>query len=418
MSGSTLHAAILLVGFFVGVHSGSIVRIPNTDTGASSMNTSSVNLGQETTSGCRKAYPTGARTDFVSVDDPIIGLIDRRFRIFVPQSYDSFQPTAVVLDFHGYYDTAEGQEEATGFKVVGNRYNFITVYPHGLDDTVIPGQQANSWNAVGTIDSPGKFGPTCNWTNAPKNFYPCHSSCEKIHGCRSWFDADGCDCGTCADDILYVQKLLDKLEDELCIDTERVFLAGMSMGAMMVYELATNPSIAKRFAAAVPTAGAPLVGFNNPPPFPFPVMDIHGVLDDVIPSNISNGHGRGADGSVLSEDGFYYTVTADILQVWADANGCTGKTGHEHYKTPFDGTDDFYCWHPHGTNCKVGRKKDKKNRETTGTIATPWNLLLRCVAAGQQTAPQYAQNSHSLLMCVSRASSHLRVCPFPNRLPS
>lgn len=101
-------ASTLLVGLVLGAHGGSIIVHTANNTGRS-LNASE-STEKETSPGCRKAYPTGARTDFVSVDDPIIGLIDRRFRIFVPESYDSFQPTAVILDFHGYYDTAEGQE--------------------------------------------------------------------------------------------------------------------------------------------------------------------------------------------------------------------------------------------------------------------------------------------------------------------
>ena len=61
--------------------------------------------------------------------------------------------------------------------------------------------------------------------------------------------------------------MLDKLETELCIDTAKVFLTGMSNGAMMVYELATHSAaVANRFAAIAPVAGSPLLGYGKVPP--------------------------------------------------------------------------------------------------------------------------------------------------------
>ena len=71
-----------------------------------------------------------------------------------------------------------------------------------------------------------------------------------------------CDCATCADDVLFVEMLLNELERTLCVDTTRVFLTGMSNGAMMVYQLAQS-RIASRFAAVVPVSGSPLLGFGT-----------------------------------------------------------------------------------------------------------------------------------------------------------
>jgi hypothetical protein len=145
---------------------------------------------------------------------------------------------------------------------VADEKNFIAVWPQGLDDTVIAGQQAFSWNSVGTVESPGPNGDTCKWVErGVANGYPCHTSCRSSRGCRDSYDAGSCDCATCADDILFVEVLLDELERTMCVDTNRVFLTGMSNGAMMVYQLAQS-RIAARFAAIVPVSGSPLLGFG------------------------------------------------------------------------------------------------------------------------------------------------------------
>eukprot|EP00040_Diaphanoeca_grandis_P013413 m.67800 g.67800 ORF g.67800 m.67800 type:complete len:396 (-) comp23871_c0_seq1:51-1238(-) len=298
------------------------------------------------TAGCGKTRAVGRTTRYVSVDDPLAGLIQRKYNIYIPKNYDPAIPTPIVYDFHGYYGTAENQEEQSGFQRVAEKYYFIVVWPQGMDDTVLPFQQASSWNAHGVTASPGPLGPTCNWTDAPSNYYPCHKSCRTTRGCRSLVTAAGCDCGTCANDETYVTKMMDDMEKTYCIGTSRVYATGFSMGAMMVYTLAATQGIGERFAAVAPTAGSNLLGFNYPPVKPMPVLDIHGSKDDIIPSNISNGHGEGADGSALSQDGYYYHTTSQVMKVWADTNGCGGTPAQ--YFTKFDGVTDLYCWSEFG----------------------------------------------------------------------
>jgi len=139
---------------------------------------------------------------------------------------------------------------------------------------------------------------------------------------------------------------MDDMEKTFCVSTPRVYATGMSMGAMMVYTLAATQGIGQRFQAIAPTAGSNLVGFNDPPVKPMPVMDIHGTKDDVIPSNVSNGYGQGPEGSAISEDGYYYKTTTDVLKLYADANACKGNANQ--YVTEYDGDTDLYCWNQYG----------------------------------------------------------------------
>eukprot|EP00039_Didymoeca_costata_P019040 m.335996 g.335996 ORF g.335996 m.335996 type:complete len:387 (-) comp17730_c0_seq1:1385-2545(-) len=300
-----------------------------------------------------KYTPKNGRTEeiMIEVNDSAAGLINRTFRVYTPINYDQFQPFPLVVDFHGYYDNSSVQEEQTGWKLIADKYNIVVVWPNGLDDTIgkLFGTdlQAFSWNAAGTTASPGPLGITCNWTKSPSNHYPCHATCMQVRGCRNLFDAGGCDSTTCSNDELYTELFLNWMEDAYCLDLDRVHVTGMSNGAMMTYDLVTaSAKIAPRIASIVPFSGSLLVGFNNPPLRRMAVMDVHGIEDDVIPANVSNGHGKGPHDSILSEDGFYYTSTADVMKAWATKNGCSGAK--EHYPTEFDGDTDLYCWSPYG----------------------------------------------------------------------
>jgi poly(3-hydroxybutyrate) depolymerase len=260
----------------------------------------------------------------------------------------------MVIDFHGYYDTGPIQEEQSGIKAIADEYNFIAVWPNGLDDTVVAGFDAFSWNAVGTVNSPGPLGDTCKWEQqGTNNGYPCHTSCQSTRGCRTDRRSSTCDCSTCADDVLFTTSMLDKLETELCIDTAKVFLTGMSNGAMMVYELATHSAaVANRFAAIAPVAGSPLLGYGKVPPSWMPIMEIHGSTDNIIPANVSGSYRgercpRNPTACSVSSDGFYYEVVDSTMERFATANRCDNRNT-DHYPTEFDGRTDLYCVTPHG----------------------------------------------------------------------
>jgi poly(3-hydroxybutyrate) depolymerase len=297
------------------------------------------------------------------VDDPVHGLLERHYRVHLPPSYKTGKlPHAVVIDFHGYYLWDWADEEITGLNEVADLRSFITVYPQGMDDItdVWTEGEGFSWNAAGTTGSPGRFGPTCEGNHSA---YACYKSCQKLegHSCNKTNTsfAAGCDSSTCVDDILFVEKMLDQIESDYCINLERIHLTGISNGAMMVYALAMS-RLAHRFGGVVPVEGAPLLGFLKTPSFPIALLDVHGTQDGIIPANRSGpippqcGVGPGPHGSVISNDGFYYTTQQTISQTWAAGpNHCTGAKTF--ITTPWGGANDsnFTCWAPHG-DCENG----------------------------------------------------------------
>jgi hypothetical protein len=50
------------------------------------------------------------------------------------------------------------------------------------------------------------------------------TSCVRSHGCvnTSESGATRCDSSTCADDMLFAERLLDKLEEDVCLDRDRI----------------------------------------------------------------------------------------------------------------------------------------------------------------------------------------------------
>ncbi len=75
------------------------------------------------------------------------GGLNRTFLIHLPPSYGN-QPQPIVINYHGYNNTALRTAQRTNMGAVANKAGFILVFPQGVDNPP-------SWNA-----GIGAFGPT------------------------------------------------------------------------------------------------------------------------------------------------------------------------------------------------------------------------------------------------------------------
>lgn len=190
-----------------------------------------------------------------------------------------------MLNFHGWKSDGHWQMSNVNGNQIANESGFIHVYPDGMGDNPSStlDDEWRSWNAVGSTLSPGPVGPTCNGDHSGDGL--CYSSCaRRPGGC----DAQGCDWTSCADDLGFVETLLDHLEETLCIDRNRVYATGFSNGAMLVYNLGMS-SLSRRFAAIAPVEGGVHPGFLARPDVPVSLLDIHGTQDTTVPINGSDG---------------------------------------------------------------------------------------------------------------------------------
>ena len=188
--------------------------------------------------------------------------IEREYFIHVPEADADSTPLPLVLSFHGYTSTAETNLGYTGLQPFAESEKFIAVYPQG---TVLASTGETHWNSRSSAIP------------------------------------------SAADDIGFVETLLDELEETQNIDTDRIYAIGMSNGGMMSYLLACR--LSQRIAAITSVTGTMTVDSGTcTGSRPVPVMQIHGIEDAVVPF----------DGS----DSFP-SIPATI-EFWAQSNGCVG----------------------------------------------------------------------------------------------
>lgn len=253
-------------------------------------------------------------------EQPGLKPVARRYRLFLPDSYDPASASPLMLIFHGWGESAMSYHGHYGFGRLASgragKHNFIAVYPQGLNDCK-PGADCMSsnkkgypsWNAVGSSSSSASR-MSCDPERQSYNY--CYESCarSKEGGCHP------CDWATCYDDVGFVGAMLDELTTKLCIDTRRIFAWGCSNGGLMVHELVRG--LPGQFAAIASTCGArPHAGWegelieNGPPAS---VMLVGGVNDPTMPQ-----HGR-------PDDGWLYADPEAVTAAYAQYNSCAGTT--------------------------------------------------------------------------------------------
>jgi len=190
----------------------------------------------------------------------------RNYCLHFPHSYDSRQPTPLVLAFHGRLGTGKQMENLTNLSGLADKRGFMVAYPNGV---------GRSWNAG--------------------------------HGTGK-AEAQG------VDDVKFTVRLIDSLRQTLNLDGQRVYATGFSNGATFVHHLACE--LSEKIAAIAAVAGtvAPKIGRTCHPNRPVAVLQIHGTADPIVPW----------EGGLTKGGGFVESVAATI-EGWVARDECAAK---------------------------------------------------------------------------------------------
>lgn len=219
------------------------------------------------------------------------GGANRSYIRYVPTVYDPNVQTPVVFALHGLGDNMNNFT-GIGMHALANINNFIVITPQALTDPLL---QSSAWNSGG-----GAFGVQLNAN---------------------------------VDDVGFILSILDSLQANFNIDSNRVYSCGFSMGGFMSHRLACESN--GKIAAIASVAGTIGTYNNCSPTQAVPVIHFHGTADGTV-GYATNSFGMDAE------------ATAEF---WANNNGCDVQNGPDTTYLPDVANDGYTIEHFRYNSC-------------------------------------------------------------------
>jgi len=216
---------------------------------------------------CRKHEETPITTfrfyDSLQVDSYV-----RSYLVNLPPNYNDSNNFSLVIALHGTGGSAGQMETDYKLTAKSNSAKFIIVYPEGVRSDGILG--IRTWNA----------GNCCDYAME-------HN----------------------VDDVKYIKQLIQTLTGRYKINPKKVYVTGMSNGAMMSYRLGCE--LSAQLAAIAPVSGTLITTQACTPARQIPILHIHSAIDTKVP--YQGGYGLA---------NYYFPPVDSGLHVWAGINGC------------------------------------------------------------------------------------------------
>jgi polyhydroxybutyrate depolymerase len=194
----------------------------------------------------------------------------RSYIVHVPASYDGTKPVPLMVNFHPLiFGTASGQRTGSGWAEIGDQDGIITAFPDGLDA---------AWD-IGNCCTRGEV-----------------------------------------DDMAFAKAIVEEISKTACIDPNRVYASGYSMGGGMSHLLGCKAS--EIFAAVAPSAFDLTEENHMPcePTRPLTVFMHRGMRDTIVPY---------AGGPTTPPNGTPVTVTmlgaVGSFEEWSKINKCSDE---------------------------------------------------------------------------------------------
>ena len=195
--------------------------------------------------------------------------LSRTYKIHLPAPAKTMMPLMIVLHGKGGEGKSMVKLTKSGFDKLSDRKGFIVVYPNGID---------RHWNDGRNELTDPKDNP---------------------------------------DDVGFISALIDDLIKKYSADPKRVYVTGMSNGALLSYRLGCE--LSGKIAAIAPVAGNIPENLRNcKPSNTVPLLAINSDKDPLVPYNggdITGPFGKKKKGKVLSAH--------ESVMFWVKNNGCS-----------------------------------------------------------------------------------------------
>lgn len=204
---------------------------------------------------------------------------ERSYDIYLPD-YQGTQKLPLIIALHGGLGNGTNMAEMTGLNQVADSGPFVVAYPDGTGGLRRLMKDRRTWNAG-----------ACCGIAVKKNI----------------------------DDISFISLMIDQIAKEFPVDPGKVYVTGISNGAMLAYRLACE--IPDKIAGIIPVAGTLAIN-ECPAGNTVPVLHIHGDADHNVPFD-------GGQGS-KSIAGVSHRSIPDTVQIMTESRNCASPVVEDH----------------------------------------------------------------------------------------
>jgi polyhydroxybutyrate depolymerase len=261
----------------------------------------------------------------IDVDD-----VSRSYVVHLPKSYDQQQHYPVVILLHGRNQDADDMARLTHFNQLADKDSIIVVYPnsvHGQWNIGVRPEQANQ----GMQPRRGGGGRGGGWPGGGGypgggGGYP-RGGGGYPGGGGSGYPGGGQSGGQNpeekknrpepADDVAFLNQMLDQLALKYSVDTRRIYATGLSDGGFMALRVGCN--MADRVAAIAAVGAAMPKTMICLPARPVPALFINGTDDPIVPDN----------GGTYKPGRFHVLSAEDSTKTWAKFDRCEEKPAQD-----------------------------------------------------------------------------------------
>jgi len=261
----------------------------------------------------------------IDVDD-----VSRSYVVHLPKSYDQQQHYPVVMLLHGRNQDADEMARLTHFNQLADKDSIIVVYPnsaHGQWNIGVRPEQVNQ----GMQPRRGGGGRGGGWPGGGGypgggGGYP-RGGGGYPGGGGSGYPGGGQSGGQNpeekknrpepADDVAFLNQMLDQLALKYSVDTRRIYATGLSDGGFMALRVGCN--MADRVAAIAAVGAAMPKTMICLPARPVPALFINGTDDPIVPDN----------GGTYKPGHFHVLSAEDSTKTWAKFDRCEEKPAQD-----------------------------------------------------------------------------------------
>jgi len=265
--------------------------------------------------------------------------LKRTYLLHSPDNLEKGKSVPLLIALHGKLGTGKLMVKLTckKFNTLADKEGFIVVYPDGID---------KSWN----------------------DGRPIKSKPNKIND-------------SIIDDVGFISALIDELIKTHCVDPARVYVTGMSNGAMMTQRLAIE--LSDKIAAAAPVCGNIPVDLKSTPKNSVAMLIINGTADPLVPY-------EGGEVHFLNMKVGKVTSTVESVNFWVSNNKINNSPKFDYLPdtNPADG-------------CRV-------KRTSYGNIGEKGEVVLITIEGGGHTWAGGMQYAHK--MWIGKTCRDINAC--------